>query len=133
MPQLDHTTFISQLFWLIVIFSCLYLVTLKYILPTVGQVLKVRKKMLTRANRVLSLYENEQVGGQKGDDGLYNQSFIESRVLLTHFTGASTQWIQTTLKELNHSTLRSLNQAYLSSLGNIRATEWSIKKIIDKD
>ena len=44
MPQLDTVTFLSQIFWLVIIFGAFYLIVLTHILPSISRILKVRKK-----------------------------------------------------------------------------------------
>jgi len=43
MPQLDPVTFLSQFFWLCVVFSALYLILVKFCLPSIARILKVRE------------------------------------------------------------------------------------------
>lgn len=43
MPQLDYTTFVSQLFWLALTFSILYIVLSKRSLPAIRDVLQARQ------------------------------------------------------------------------------------------
>ena len=43
MPQLDLTSFSSQLFWLIISFSLLYLFVSRYAVPEIGKVLRQRQ------------------------------------------------------------------------------------------
>jgi F-type H+-transporting ATPase subunit b len=46
LPQLDHTTFVSQLFWLVICFIALYLVISRVAAPKIGGVIQ------DRANRI---------------------------------------------------------------------------------
>jgi hypothetical protein len=43
MPQLDSVTFLSQFFWLCIVFSGLYLILVKFCLPSIARILKVRE------------------------------------------------------------------------------------------
>jgi F-type H+-transporting ATPase subunit b len=43
MPQLDFSTFPSQIFWLIITFGLLYLILAKNFLPRIGSVLEQRR------------------------------------------------------------------------------------------
>jgi F-type H+-transporting ATPase subunit b len=47
MPQLDPSSFISQLFWLAITFSVLYATLAKFILPTISRVLQTRQERIT--------------------------------------------------------------------------------------
>ena len=49
MPQLDHFSFFSQVFWVLFFFVLFYFVNLRYILPALATILKVRKKLLQKS------------------------------------------------------------------------------------
>jgi hypothetical protein len=70
MPQLDTVTFLSQLFWLVIIFGAFYLTVLTDILPSFSRVLKSRlKKLKSNENAMYSL------GDEKGEtSSLYDGS-----------------------------------------------------------
>jgi hypothetical protein len=48
MPQFDTFSFFSQLFWVFAGFLSLYLAICFYLLPALGSILKVRKRMLAQ-------------------------------------------------------------------------------------
>jgi len=52
MPQFDTFSFFSQLFWVFVGFTYLYLLFCFYILPAFAAVLKIRAKKLAQSNNV---------------------------------------------------------------------------------
>jgi hypothetical protein len=52
-PQLDKVTFVSQVFWLILVLVTLYLCMLHFILPYIARTLKFRKRLVDTY-----LYEN---------------------------------------------------------------------------
>lgn len=43
MPQLDITSFTSQIVWLVAIYFTFYILLLKFVLPRLGRILKFRK------------------------------------------------------------------------------------------
>ncbi|NDF11865.1 MAG: F0F1 ATP synthase subunit B' [Proteobacteria bacterium] len=47
MPQLDPSSFLSQLFWLAITFSVLYVMLSRVILPTISRVLQTRQERIT--------------------------------------------------------------------------------------
>ena len=51
MPQFDKITFFNQIFWLMVLFLCFYLIFLQKLLPQISVVLKARFKKLIRSTR----------------------------------------------------------------------------------
>lgn len=46
MPQLDKLSFATQIFWLLVVFFFMYVILLRYILPNIYKILKIRKEIL---------------------------------------------------------------------------------------
>jgi F-type H+-transporting ATPase subunit b len=46
MPQLDSSSFISQIFWLVISFSFLYFAISKYTVPAVSKILELRNNNL---------------------------------------------------------------------------------------
>lgn len=46
MPQLDPSSFASQIFWLIVVFSALYFVLARYTLPRIREVMEKRQNQI---------------------------------------------------------------------------------------
>ena len=50
MPQFDTFSFFSQLVWVLICFSYLYLVLCLYILPAFAAVLKIRARKLSQIN-----------------------------------------------------------------------------------
>ncbi len=80
MPQLDASTFVSQVFWLVVMFAALYWVVAKIAVPRVGQVLEQRARVIqddldramqlkTETDAALAAYESAMSAarGQAGD------------------------------------------------------------------
>jgi hypothetical protein len=57
MPQFDTFSFFSQLFWVFIGFSYLYLLLCFYILPAFAAVLKIRAKKLSQMNTSSSTLE----------------------------------------------------------------------------
>jgi hypothetical protein len=54
MPQLDSVTFLSQFFWFCIIFSSLYLILVKFCLPVIARILKVRELINTNKQNTLN-------------------------------------------------------------------------------
>ena len=60
MPQVDHVTFLPQIFWLVVLFIFFYVTILRDVLLSVNNVLKVRLKNIefNKTNKGLLNEEN---------------------------------------------------------------------------
>jgi len=60
MPQLDKVTFLSQFFWLCIVFSSLYLLLVKIFLPSIARLLKGRKFVIeSELERVTVVRQND--------------------------------------------------------------------------
>ena len=59
MPQLDPTWFASQLFWLVVSFTVLYLIVSMFISPRVGGVLSAREQAINEAIALAEKFKKE--------------------------------------------------------------------------
>lgn len=59
MPQLDTTTFPSQLFWLVVCFVALYFILSYIALPKISKVLETREQTIEAKINKASLYREE--------------------------------------------------------------------------
>nr|YP_010127216.1 ATP synthase F0 subunit 8 [Diacronema viridis]QPO84600.1 ATP synthase F0 subunit 8 [Diacronema viridis] len=49
MPQLDHFSFFSQVFWVLFFFTTFYFLNLRQTLPAVASILKVRRRVLQKS------------------------------------------------------------------------------------
>ena len=58
MPQLDKFTFATQIIWSLIIFFLIYLVLLKYILPQLSLIIKLRIKFFEEALALKMKYKN---------------------------------------------------------------------------
>ncbi|KAF8818584.1 F0F1 ATP synthase subunit B family protein [Rickettsia endosymbiont of Cardiosporidium cionae] len=58
MPQLDSSNFISQIFWLLILFTLLYAVVSKFIIPRFLQILQKRKDSLLKHFELTKFYND---------------------------------------------------------------------------
>src|SRR3990167_525344 len=75
MPQLDTSTFPTQLFWLGVCFITLYLILAYISLPKIASVLKIREETIEEKINKASMYR-EQAEGLLAD---YESSLTQAR------------------------------------------------------
>lgn len=117
MPQLDKVTFFSQFFWLLIIYIGFYLLVLKNFIPKLSRILKVRQKKvsLSQQGSTALLQEKEKVG--ESLNALVEQGVSTSKKLFQENLQTTYLWIDQTVKEANHTTLRDANQSYIASLG----------------
>jgi hypothetical protein len=117
MPQLDKVSFLSQFFWLCFFYLGFYYIVLKYFLPKMARILKLRKKKmnlslegissLQQENKQINLsYENILSKGLNISKSNFNQGFI-------HITA----WLNNIIQSLNKTQYLSLNKIYIHSIG----------------
>lgn len=64
MPQLDVTTFSSQIFWLVLTFALLYLLLANLIVPRIGSVLENRRSKITSDLNKAEQMQSEALAAQ---------------------------------------------------------------------
>jgi F-type H+-transporting ATPase subunit b len=62
MPQLDASTFVSQLFWLVITFVGLYIVMTKMVVPRIAEVLEGRQRRIDDDLEKAEALRNEAAG-----------------------------------------------------------------------
>ena len=117
MPQLDKTTFFSQFLWLLFFYVGFYLVILKYFLPRLSRILKVRQKKVSLSQQGASalLQEREKVEGSL--NALVEQGVRVSKGLFQENLQATQEWLNKALIDSNRTTLKDANQSYVATLG----------------
>ena len=119
MPQLDTFTYLSQLFWVFVLFSGFYVLVLSDILPSFSQILKTRKKKLDQnGDNIENLFKEESEAYSQYENNVL-LSLEESREMLAKKKSKSGLWLDDQVTLLNSSTSTSMNgflNKYLSSV-----------------
>jgi len=129
MPQMDLYIGMSQVFWFTVIFITFYLLIVKNILPVIARSVKLRKK---------------KVGGTSGESSLDGEtnaiiaqtattlegSLKDSQSLLSSVSTASSEWLDSSVKNVNESTLLDLNKTYIKTIGELKGRSFLIEQAI---
>ena len=116
MPQLDLMTFFSQFFWFSFGFSFFYIFLLHYIMPSISLTLKFRKKKLEllavdinkkkeSASLLLTTY-----------DSVLSRSLVFSRNLIVKVGNYGNSWLNSSISNINLSTLSKVNKSYIRSV-----------------
>ena len=119
MPQLDTVTFLSQLFWLVVIFGTFYLIVLTDILPSFSRVLKSRlKKLKSNKDAMYSL------GDEKGEtsslyDGSLSTGIDGSRSNLLEGLNSGTTLMRNSANSTEKSFISSALKTYSNTAGKM--------------
>ena len=128
MPQLDTYMYLSQVFWLLVIFITFYIGILHNLLPKISRVLKLRRKRISSEGSSLLAEENKVVIVRTSD--LLETSLKDSTSLLSNVRKSSSTWLDAYLKEANEKTLLDLNKTYLKNIGELKGQSLLITDII---
>lgn len=125
MPQLDPTSFASQVFWLIVTFTFLYMVMARLIVPRIAGILENRKGRVAE-----DLDKAEKSRGDAEDARLdYEAALVKARndasVLITKATAAMAE----DASEQNSKLDESLSKQMANAEKQLRATR---KEALDK-
>ena len=126
MPQMDSVTFLSQVTWLVVVFSIFYLIVLEKILPTLSRILKIRAKKLSEGKGISTLVADEEKKLQSEASELIGKSAKASHLLLQDKASGLKTWLPKTVDEkLSTSTgdMGTLNKNYLNLIGKLQVKE----------
>ncbi len=133
MPQLDTVTFLSQIFWLVVVFGFFYLIVLTHILPAISRILKVRKKKLEHNKNSMYSLGDEKGQTLAGYDKLLSQGLEVSRNSLGDSLSAGDSWVNSSLKNINkEGSMLSTNTSYLNAFGSLIGTKHVISTFYAK-
>lgn len=92
MPQFDPSTFLSQVFWLTVTFSALYVVVAYMVGPRLADVIEQRRRMITGDLEKARLLKAEAEGVIAAYEKALEKSHSEAREILKKAQGEMAEW-----------------------------------------
>ena len=116
MPQLDKVTFLSQFFWSTFFFVGFYFLILKYALPQISRILKLRSKKINSSQEgaVSLVDENSKVRGSY--DLLVANGLNTSRNVFQESNEQIENWLNNTyIQSKGH--YQKADKSYLQSVG----------------
>ena len=126
MPQLDTLTFFSQFFWLSIFYLGFYLALVKYFLPKMGRILKIRSLKMssgsTSSGPLLEIKEEHELLKQNRDNSLLS-GLKESRQLFQESSQNTQVWLQKVLDDINKNQLQEMNKTYLQSVSDLSISQ----------
>ena len=128
MPQLDTYMYLSQVFWLLVLFTTFYILVLNNILPSISRVLKLRRKRISSEGSSVLSEEHNAVMTTTSD--VLETSLKDSTTFLSNVRTSSSTWLEVSLEEANEKTLLDLNKTYLKNIGELKGQSLLITDII---
>lgn len=130
MPQLDKVTFISQFFWLFIVFGSFYLYVWKSLLPKISQIFKVRQKKINSNNEGFTIFKEEEKSITNNYDQILANALLSSQKLFINTSNYSTNWLTDSIKATNQNTLLNLNEKYIAVLGDLSGKKYLIENYI---
>jgi F0F1-type ATP synthase membrane subunit b/b' len=128
MPQMDLYIGASQVFWFTVIFLFFYILIVKNILPVLARSIKLRKKKVD--NTSVSTLDNEGAEVVSKTASILEGSLRESQSLLSNVSVSSSNWLDSSVKEVNEKTLLDLNKNYIKVIGELKGRSFLIEEVI---
>ena len=119
MPQLDSLTFFSQFFWFSFFFLGFYVLLVKYYLPKMSRLLKVRSFKVSSGplQGTLSHSQEKKDVRETGEDFLL-QGLHSSKQFFQESFQKTSEWVVDVVESTNKGSFQKMNQIYLSTLGN---------------
>ena len=102
MPQLDSSSFISQIFWLFISFGLLYLLIAKFVFPSTSFVLFSRSKKIDDDLKLAQDLNEEAENIKKECDNLLQEAKDQARDIILAAEHANNMLSENSLHELEH-------------------------------
>lgn len=114
MPQLDISTYTSQIFWLIIIFAIMFGIFLGLILPKLSRIFQRRFDSLTHSNHQIEELNQKTLQLQKKYEDQREQAMKESQLYIDQALAA--------IREIHESKLQSLEKEMQQELQYLQHT-----------
>ncbi|MGB6228570.1 MAG: F0F1 ATP synthase subunit B' [Litorimonas sp.] len=131
LPQLDTSTWVGQMFWLLVTFALLYIVLSQFILP------KLRDTITTRTDRIADDLDGATRMTQEADEAekAFNQSLRDARAKANNVAESTRQSLDAEIRaeldaadleadresELAEARIREIKQSALANIDAVAA------------
>jgi hypothetical protein len=122
MPQLDTVSFFSQYFWFTVVFLSFYLSIVKFVVPPMSRLLKVRQAKTGSTQDETNPVVTEQTEAQVAMDTLIVKGVQASKTQMQQRFERSQAWLTATQSEAASSHFAGANEAYLHAFARSRFT-----------
>jgi hypothetical protein len=119
MPQLDSLTFFSQFFWFSFFFLGFYVLLVKYYLPKMSRLLKVRSfKVSSGPLQGTFMNSQEKKDVRESGEEVFLQALNSSKQFFHESFEKTSAWVLQIVESTNKGSFQKMNQIYLSTLGN---------------
>ena len=117
MPQLDKVTFLSQFFWLCFFYIGFYFLILKFFLPKMSLILKLRKNKLTGSQDNVNNLQQENQKIKTNYETLFTAALSTSKSAFNENFKRIEKWLYNTVESTEKKHYQSLNKTYIRSVG----------------
>jgi len=128
MPQLDVYIGMSQVFWFTIFFLIFYVLIVRDILPVLARSIKLRQKKV--GNTASSSLDGETSAIIAQTATTLEGSLNDSRTLLSNVSSTSSEWLESSVKNVNENTLLELNKSYIKTIGELKGRSFLIEQAI---
>jgi len=113
MPQLDKVSYFSQFFWLCFFYLGFYILLVKFFLPRIRRILKVREKKAAYASGTTdSVYDKESAEVHLQTQKYLLEGMKNSRESLQSSFDSTSLWVSEVTKATNTKHLQKVNTEY---------------------
>ena len=117
MPQLDKVTFLSQFFWLCFFYIGFYFLILKFFLPKMSLILKLRKNKLAGSQDNVSNLQQENQKIRTNYEILFTTALTASKNAFNENFKRVEKWLHNTVENTEKKHYQFLNKTYICSIG----------------
>lgn len=110
MPQLDKVSFFSQYFWLVACLLVLFFLTVRFFIPKISRVIKLRKKLRHPSGFPVLVEESELV--RSSVNGMIAKSCSCSRILFNENVQHTSAWLEKIRHNTNNTHYQTVNNTY---------------------
>ena len=116
MPQLDHVTYLSQYFWLIVFYFALYYGATKYFLPKLSRIMSLRQARMGGDTNISNELMQETQHVHDSVSGVVAQAQQEPRHASTTAQASATEWAVNTHRDIMKNDYNSADAYYMRNM-----------------
>ncbi len=127
MPQLDITTFSTQIFWLVITFGALFLIMWRVTVPRISDALEARQKRIDdnlakaaefkkEAEAAITAYETSLAGAR----AVAHTAIVEANAAITEEANARDAELNKKLKSMLDDSEANIAKAVDDAMGNVR-------------
>ena len=116
MPQLDHVTYLSQYFWLIVFYFSLYYSATKYFLPKLSRIISLRQARMGSDHNISTELTQETQHVHDSVSGVVAQAQQETRHASTTAQSNGAEWAYSTHRSIMKSYYNNADAYYMRNM-----------------